>query len=217
MKTITMILLFALLISGCRTKTSIDYAGNLTECLTQDDIEVLNEACGFFEAQLTKRYSNLNTGQAYKAFLQDISAMSIPPEFFLNPESKAMLEAMRSSKTFEKIWAKQSQLEKDVEETIIHTTTGQDREPQAQFDPYIINLFASYVQCTTQKNTRKNLSGYFEMIGTTSLISPKFQADQILQNISAKDMDYGLMRLSIAIRFYYDTALMLELMNELSK
>lgn len=210
MKTITIILLFTLLISGCRTKTSSGYAGSLSECLSQDDIEVLNKACEIFEAQLKQRYGNLTTGDAYKAFLQDITTMNLPPDFFMASEGEAMLEVMRSTKTFEKIWIRQSQLIRDVEETYIQTTDGQETEPREAFDPYVINPFGAYFKCITKKNERKALNGYFKMLEMVNLVSPATTASDFLQYLSENDLNAGITRISIAIGFYYNTAVLME-------
>ncbi|MEL7120728.1 MAG: hypothetical protein AAFO07_14855 [Bacteroidota bacterium] len=104
----TIILAIILATTSCTSQTSVHYADSLEDCLSDEDISLLNEACQTFETQLTNKYSGQELGQAYKAFLQDIQTMNIPPNFFATTDSKKLLGRIKNSKTFDKIWTKLS-------------------------------------------------------------------------------------------------------------
>jgi hypothetical protein len=204
MKTYFLILLVAILLPGCRFKTTVDYADSLDSCLTRKDIEVLNVACETFEDQLTKRYPNSATGQAYLDFLMDLAAMDIPPEFFFNTNSKTILHKMISAETFNKIWVRNAQYDTDVEEILIRTTDGKIDDLGEMYDQYVISPSGAFFTCLSGKNKRETLFGYYELIHKRIMLSPALIAHLFVNNLTEEDLDDGLTRLSIAIGLYYD-------------
>lgn len=65
----TLILAFLLSTTGCTSQTLVNYADNLKNCLTKEDISLLNEATQTFETELKNKYKRKNIGQSYKTFL----------------------------------------------------------------------------------------------------------------------------------------------------
>jgi hypothetical protein len=171
----TVILAIILATASCTSQTTVNYADSLKGCLTDEDISLLNEACQTFETQLSKKYSGQEIGQAYKAFLQDIQTMNVPPNFFVTTGSKEILGRIGNSKTFDKIWTKLSSVETydDIE---VFTPDGQQAKPQNEFDPYCTNPNGAYLDCLTKKNNNKAIADYLEAIKSAPGVSPGLTA-----------------------------------------
>lgn len=205
----TIILAIILATTSCSSQTSVHYADSLEDCLTDEDISLLNEACQTFETQLTNKYSGQELGQAYKAFLQDIQTMNIPPNFFSTTDSKELLVRIKNSKTFDKIWTKLSSVE-TYDDIQIYTSDGQQDKPQNEFDPYCTNPNGAYLDCLTKKNNNKTIADYLETIKSVPGVSPGLTASVLKDNLTKEDFESGLTRLIIAIGFYYEIGLMFE-------
>jgi len=195
--------------SNCGSKTFVDYADSLKHCMTDKDIALLNEACQIFEIQLTNRYIGQEPGQAYKAFLQDIQEMDIPQSFFVTSESRDILEKLRKSGTFDKIWTTLSSIESfdDIE---IATTSESKIKAQAQYDPYCTNPDGSYFACITKQNNSKVIRAYLETMKIVPGLSPGHTARILTEFLKDDNFDNEMIRLILAVNFYYEMALMFE-------
>lgn len=177
--------------------------------MTDEEISLLNEACQTFEKQLIGKYNRHELGQSYKTFLQDVQTMNVPPSFFVTTESRELLERIRESKTFDKIWTKLSSVE-SYDEIEIVTTDGPQTKPQDEFDPYCTNPSGIYLDCLTKQNNNKTIGDYLETIKTVPGLSPGLAAGVLKGNLTDEDFENGLIRLIIAINFYYEIGLMFE-------
>lgn len=209
MKIRTLILAVLLSTTGCSSQTLVNYADNLNDCLTKEDISLLNEAAQTFETELKNKYKGKNIGHSYKSFLQDIQMMNIPPSFFLSKDSKGILARIKKSKTFGEIWIPLSSVESydDIEIIIIDEPQTKSED---EFDPYCTNPDGKYLLCLTKQNKNKTINAYFEAIKTEPGLSPGLTAGMLRENLTDKDFDIGLIRLIIAINFYYEMGLMFE-------
>jgi hypothetical protein len=204
-----LILATLLATSGCNSRTSINYADNLKGCLTDEDIMLLNEACLSFELKLINKYKVQKLGQAYKKFLQDVQKMALPPGFFVTTDSNELLERIRKSKTFDKIWTKLSSVE-SYEDIEIITTDGSQIIPQDEFDSYCTNPRGNYIECLTKQNINNAIGKYLETIKSVPGLSPGITSGVLNENLTDTDFDNELTRLIIAIGFYYELVLLLE-------
>ena len=203
------ILAIILATTSCTSQTSVNYADILKDCLSEEDISLLNEACQIFETQLTNKYSEQELGQAYKAFLEDIQTMNLSPNFFVTTDSKEIFGRMKNSKTFDKIWTTLSYVE-TYDDIKIYTPDGQQDKPQNEFDPYCTNPSGAYLECFTKKNNNKTIADYLEAIKSAPGVSPGLTASVLKDNLTKEDFDNGLTRLIIAINFYFEIGLMFE-------
>lgn len=205
----TLILAVLLSTTSCTSQTLVSYADNLKDCLTKEDISILNEAAQTFETELKNKYKGKNMGQSYKLFLQDIQTMNIPPSFFLSKDSKEILARIKKSKTFDEIWVSLSSVESydDIE---IVTIDGYQTKSEDEFDPYCTNPNGKYLDCLIKQNKNKTIDDYLEAIKTEPGLSPGLTAGMLKENLTDKDFDNGLTRLIIAINFYYEMGLMFD-------
>ena len=114
MKLIPTIILSALILSGCAQEKSLQYANDLDDCLSAKDVAVLNEAVSMFEAQLTDMYGASDISNSYRTYLGDIQTMKVPPTFFVNEGMNNMLERMKKTGTFDKIWMDLNQIDDGI-------------------------------------------------------------------------------------------------------
>lgn len=206
---ITRVLFLATLLftASCTHQNSVQYADRLKGCLTQEDVFLLNEACHTFESQLAKRYKNQELGRAYKTFLFDIQTMSVPPDFFVTAENREVLIRMKKTKTFDKIWTKMS-YDDIFEDMEVYAVDGKQEE--AEPESFTLNPNGAYLDCLMKVSEHEAMADFLEAIRTIPGISPGLTAGVLKESLTQEDFDNGLIRLIIAIGFYYELALMLD-------
>lgn len=207
MNTRTTILAIVFAATSCGFPSHAQYAESLKKCLTKEDISLLNEACLTFETKLKKYYGGQEYGEAYRAFLYDIQTMNLPPDFFVTADSKEMMERMKNSKTFDKIWIKLSLVDTyDIVEIV--PADSQEGKSEYEFDPYFTNPNGEYLGCLMKQNINRTINEYLEAIKSMPGISPGLTARLLQESLTDEDFDNGLTRLVIAIGFYYEMGLM---------
>lgn len=100
---LTLIVSIAIL-QSCQSNLEVNFTEALQDCLSTEDINQLNKATAQFERKLTETYSSKNTNQNYLRFLEGFSAMNLNPDFILDSDSKTILDDLKASGTFDKIW-----------------------------------------------------------------------------------------------------------------
>jgi hypothetical protein len=135
--------------------------------------------------------------------------MDTPPSFFVTSESRDILEKLRKSGTFDKIWTTLSSIESfdDIE---IATTSESQIKPQAQYDPYCTNPGGSYFACMNKQNNSKVIRAYLETMKIVPGLSPRHTARILTEFLKDDDFDNEMIRLILAVNFYYEMALMIE-------
>jgi len=205
------IVLFTMILSvnSCTPQYSVDYAASLKDCLTSNDVELLNKACQTFEMKLLNKYKGQELGNAYKKYLQDIQAMNILPSYFVSSDSKKILQEFKNSKLFDKVWTKVSSLE-DYQDIEIVTTDSLETDPEQENDSYCMNPNGEYLNCLIKQNQNKTILDYLEAIKATPDISPGLTAGIVHKNLTEEDFNDGLTRLIIAVGFYYEIGIIFE-------
>ena len=196
-----------ILVNSCTPQFSVDYAASLKDCLTSNDVELLNKACQTFEIQLLSKYKGQELGNAYKKYLQDIQAMNIAPSYFVTSDSKKILQEFKNSKLFDKVWTKVSSLE-DYQDIEIAITDSLETYPEQENDSYCLNPNGEYLNCLIKQNQNKTILDYLEAIKATPDISPGLTAGIVHKNLTEEDFNDGLTRLIIAVGFYYEIGIM---------
>ncbi|MBN3583462.1 hypothetical protein JYB64_13770 [Algoriphagus aestuarii] len=195
--------------TSCSSQTLVDYADNLKDCMSKEDISLLNEAAQTFETELKNKYKGKNLGQSYKSFLQDIKMMNIPPSFFLSKDSKEILARIKKSKTFDEIWVPLSSVESYDDIEIITIDEPQTKSDD-EFEPYSTNPEGKYLNCLIKQNKNNIINEYLEAIKAVPGLSPGLVAGMLEENLTDKDLENSLTRLIIAINLYYEMVLMFE-------
>ncbi|SFB43782.1 hypothetical protein [Algoriphagus aquimarinus] len=193
----------------CSSQTLVDYADNLKDCMSKEDISLLNEAAQTFETELKNKYKGKNLGQSYKSFLQDIKMMNIPPSFFLSKDSKEILARIKKSKTFDEIWVPLSSVESYDDIEIITIDEPQTKSDD-EFEPYSTNPEGKYLNCLIKQNKNNIINEYLEAIKAVPGLSPGLVAGMLEENLTDKDLENSLTRLIIAINLYYEMVLMFD-------
>ena len=202
MKKLTL-LIITIIFFSCKTESQekIYYADFLENCLNKREINLLNKGCEIFEKELLKNYENEKVGSSYKEFLEGFQTMRIPREMFKNNQTSEFLIELEKSNLYNKIWKKN---EEEIEEQIIITAPIENQEKEAEKDFYQINENGIYFNCLIEQNENENIKDYLKSIKETPDISPGILASVITNKLNEKEFDTGILRLIIAINFYYE-------------
>lgn len=192
----TLTLVFILLFSVCKAQ-NVDYAGGLKGCLTDADISLLNEACRIFELHLTNHYKNQSTGEVYKSFLEDVSVMNLPPQFFATTKCKEMIGKLKSGKSFEKIWTNLSKSDKQ-----------QPSNSNIESGYYCMAPNGIFLNCLIERNTVAGMNEYLDARRIMHGISPALTVNMLKNSLKPDDYNNDHVRLIIAIGFYYEIYLL---------
>ena len=214
-----LILLIAIqfLVFSCSNSQDLDYAKKLDSCFDQNELTILNEACIAFEEQLTKQYSNLELEQAYLQYLKDLGEMKVHPSFFFSDKSKVALKKIKSSTVFDKIWINLDSVEFDnlfdeLDYEIIPITGSNNEiektEPANEIELYCLNPKAEYFKCVSSSMTNSELIEYYKTIGQVPDISPSLKSSALGYSLKKKDFENDVLKLSVAIEFFIEMALM---------
>jgi len=210
----TFIIIILISSFSCKDKLSIDYANDLSTCMNSNDIELLNEACRVFEENLNERYNGIEIGKAYTQFLKDLEFTDVPPQFFLSHKSKQILQKIKDSKTFEKIWIKQSLLEKSDNIEIIEFASAESKEDYwNDMDFYCTNPKGEFLDCLIKNNKNESIIDFLSIITTEPGLSPVITSKSIVDNLQSNEYDNGLIRLMITTCFYYEIGLIIDYQN----
>ena len=79
-----LLLIFISFSLSCTSQEETNYADKLADCLTKNDLKVLNEATSLFEEKLEEHYKRKNSNKNFKAYIEDLG--SIPPNYDFSPD-----------------------------------------------------------------------------------------------------------------------------------
>jgi hypothetical protein len=207
MKKIALILLIAFT-SCSQTDKKIDYANSLENCLTKNDIQILNESCELFESKLNSIYPDEPLGMKYKLYLKDIGSLKNPID---SPND--FLIKLKKSDVFNKIWIKYSELYyEDDSEQIQILTNSDNNETESDYEPkdfYVLNPKGEYFDCLINNQKNKHINEYLVAIRDILDISPSILANGLFESMLDKDYDDKTVRLIIALHLYYEIQFMI--------
>jgi len=207
MKKLTL-LIIAIIFFSCKTESQekINYADFLGDCLNKREISLLNKSCEVFEKELLKNYKNGKIGNYYKEFLEGFQTMRIPRKMFQNNQTSELLVELEKSSLYNKIWKKYEEEndEENDEEIIIITAPIENQEKETEKDFYQINENGIYFNCLIEKSENENVKDYLKTIKETPDISPGILASVLLNKLNKKEFNTGILRLIIAVNFYYE-------------
>jgi hypothetical protein len=202
MKKLTL-LIISIIFFSCKPESQerINYANFFENCLTKKEINLLNKGCKLFEKELFKNYESEKISNNYKNFLEDIQTMRIQRKIFENKETTEFLKNLKKSGLYKKIWRKYKE---EDEEVIIITAPMENQEKEAEKDFYQINENGIYFNCLIEQSENENIKAYLKIIKETPNVSPGILASVITNKLNEKEFDTGILRLIIAVNFYYE-------------
>jgi len=202
MKKLTL-LIISIIIFSCNSQSQekTNYADSLGNCLNEKEISLLNRGCDLFEKELLRNYDNENVGSSYKKFLEGFQTMQIPREIFENKETTEFLRSLKKSDLFQKIWKKYE----DENDEIIAISKPTEKEViKKEKDYFQINEKGIYFNCLEEKSKNLKLKNFLKNLKDTPEISPGISASVLTNQLNEKEFDSGIVRLIIAINFYYE-------------
>jgi|TARA_R110000751_G_scaffold265484_1_gene364577 hypothetical protein len=197
----------------CHSQTNKKFDLELDNCLSALDLNELSHALEYFENELQQRYKNENLNTAYLKYLESfyVPGEENPEvEFFLNKDALKIIERLKSSNTFDKIWISLSEA--------VSLMRGDNGDPILN-DPdndkfIIINKNGVYQECVRSSTNSSIIKLYiqFEMdnLGMSFTLSARF----LRRGLKEKELDSDLNRLVIALGFYYEYSYMMNNYNE---
>ncbi|PCI02546.1 MAG: hypothetical protein COB81_05155 [Flavobacteriaceae bacterium] len=213
MKKIAILILITITSLSCnKTDKKIEYTNNLKNCFSENEIEILNEACTLFESKLNEHYPKESIGIKYKLYLKDISSLNEPIDLMRNSPNDFSVK-LRNSSVFDKIWVKYSEIYyEDDSQEVQAITNSSHMENKTDYEPkdfYVINPKGAYFDCLINNQKNEYINEYLIAIRDILDISPNILASGFYESIPDKDYDDKTVRLIIAMNLYYEIQLMI--------
>ena len=214
-KILILTILFITMISCSENQNDkVDYANELTGCLSINDIRIINEACKLFEEKLKKEYREGNLTLKYKNYLKDINTLNVSENFINKNTPNQFIDKFKLSDTFKKIWLKNSEsYDKEETQEIAIEVVGEDNnqiENYEEIDYYRVNPNGEYLNCLLKTNQNKYISEYLKNLKEFWDVSPHILAGGLCNTMTEKEFGNKILRLIIAINFYYELKMLID-------
>ena len=208
MKKIAFLILITISSLSCnKTEKMTDYANILDNCFSNNEIEILNEACTLFESKLTDYYPKETIGIKYKRFLKDIASLN-EPSTLIKDIPKTTLTKLRNSSLFDKIWIKYSETYYEDDSHEIQVIANlENTENKTEYEPkdfYITNPKGEYLECLIKNQKNKYVNEYLMTLKDIGDISPHILAQGLSNTMKDTDYDDKTVRLIIALNLFYE-------------
>jgi hypothetical protein len=104
MKKLTL-LIITIIFFNCKTenKSQVDYANSLSNCLTKNEIKLLNKGLELFEKEILKISEKNNVGNSYKEYVE--SFKEYPRKISESKNVNEYLIVLKKSELYNKIWS----------------------------------------------------------------------------------------------------------------
>lgn len=208
---ILIIILSLAILQSCQPEPTINFTEALRGCLTSEDITLINKATAQFEKKLNDTYGIENSNKNYISYLEDFSKMNLNPKFMIDSNSKSILDDLKASGTFGKVWISISELstykERNTESMIIEfepkETTTNINIPLVDY--ICINPTGDFRKCIVLNNTIHNsLKDVIDIQIKGPSLSYALTSISVANSISVKALDNNLNKVVIAMIFYYE-------------
>ena len=148
---------------GFKPSQNVNFTPELSSDFDSAEIVIIHKASEIFEQQLMKRYDVSEIEFAYRRFLSEHQSMQIPPNFFVTPETHAILQKMKTTGLFDKIWINESEVLPDDEIDVkivsadgVETTEEDIEEPEEIY--YCINPTGTFLSCLIKNNSDESVA-----------------------------------------------------------
>jgi hypothetical protein len=167
------LLIITITFFNCKTerKSEIDYADSLTNCLTKNEIRILNKGCEIFEKQILENFDNKNIGSSYKKFVE--SFKKHPREIPENKIANEYLIELKKSELFNKIWS-----ENQMNEMFLECLVEKSQKPKVK---EVLNEYKEVIGISLQV-----------VSGLSNYLNEKEFESRIIKIFIAIEFYYGL-------------------------
>jgi hypothetical protein len=202
-----------LLIFSCQNRLQDSYANDFGKCLDKNDKELINQMTVHFDLLLKEYYPNTEISLAYQKYLEAISKMEIPLNFFLNSETLSLVNSTKGTNTFSKIWIipeiETEQISDSKSEQIVIINKNKT-QPEPHFESFTINPNGDFLNCLLNKTENKDFKEILKTKKEIPDISNGLVASALHSSLKKDDYENGLIRTFIAINLYFEFTLNLE-------
>jgi len=176
--------------------------------MSDKDLVELKNAVEYFELQLKKKYSTKDLNTAYLTYLESMYSREFDEsflDFYLDKGAIDILERLKISKTFDKIWISLSTAVSELkDENGKPILNDSDNEKLV-----IINKYGDYQKCVKESTNNKAIVDYVNFEIENVGLSFPISARNLHKNLRPKDLNDDLNKLVITLGFYYEYVYMM--------
>ncbi|MDC7998026.1 hypothetical protein [Gilvibacter sediminis] len=195
MKNIFALLFIITTLSHAQTESKYNF--NLGACITEQEANELEYALSYFESQVQQRFGNEDLNRAIFSYLESLyvpseGAYDLDPS--LNKEVPKVLEGLKSSGLFDKIWIPLREADP--------AAVDQNGNPPDK-NILVFNADGSFYKCVLASKTSSIIKRYISYESENPGFNFSFSARFIRRGLEKQELDNDLNRLVIALGFYY--------------
>ncbi|NEV95038.1 hypothetical protein G3567_12915 [Psychroflexus sp. YR1-1] len=206
------LLLFFISISlSCTSQKRFNYADKLADCLTENDINVLNKATSLFEKKLEEHYKRKNPNKNFKSYIEDLGSIppnyDFSPDFYSNDKTAEIIKEMKENKTFEKIWSKYKVDNSEEEIAIVSLSQEIEEEPeQKELITYVLNPNGDYLKCLNSNYSNDPIKEVLNAQTKYGDIANSIIAGAMNKKLKEEDFGNEMNKVVVAFALYYNMA-----------
>jgi len=206
------LLLFFIAISlSCTSQKENNYADKLAECLTENDIKVLNEATSIFEKKLEEHYNQKNENENFKSYIEDLGSIprnyDFSPDFYVNDKTAGIIKKLKETKTFQKIWTKYEENVSEEEIAIVSLSGEIEEEPeQEELISYVLNPNGDYLKCLNSNYSNEEIKEVLNAQTKYGDIAPSIIAGAMNTKLKEEDFEDDMNKVVVTFALYYNMA-----------
>lgn len=205
-KYLSFLLLFSLIFFGCSDSRNTMKAAFMKDCFTTEEISLMNEAILVFEDIYVGSKEGLGQKDIYYKFIWDFNnIVMIPPAIFLNSKSKNIIQKIKNSTLFSKIWTNKKRsnrtyYEKHYEEMVASKQpyVKSNKTPYYYLDPDGI-----FLNCLIKHSKNEKFSALLKAIKTEPEISPDLFVGGMHRDFDRSLYDEAPVQTLIVFYVYY--------------
>ncbi|QTE23201.1 hypothetical protein [Polaribacter cellanae] len=183
------LLIISIIFFSCKSENQspIDYTILLDNCLTQNEIKLLNTGSEIFERKIVETSNRKNIGSFYKKYVE-LFLKEYPSEIIENKEENDYLIKLKKSELFNKIWS-QFQLNKI------------DNHQKKYFE---LKGEGEFMLCLIKNAKNPKIKDFLNSYKEITGISLQIMANGLIKKLTEKEFNSKIIQLFITIEFYYN-------------
>ena len=204
-----LLLLFISISLSCTSQKESNYADKLANCLTETDINVLNEATLLFEKKLEEHYKRKNPNKNFKSYIEDLGSIppnyDFSPDFYSNDKTAEIIKEMKENKTFQKIWIKYEEDNSEEEIAIVSLSDEIEEEPeQEELITHVLNPNGDYLKCLNSNYSNEPIKEVLNAQTKYGDIAPSIIAGAMNTKLKEEDFENDMNKVVVTIALYYN-------------
>ncbi|MBI6121452.1 hypothetical protein [Salegentibacter maritimus] len=206
-----LLLFFTIISLSCTSQKESNYADKLSDCLTENDIIILNEATSLFEKKLEEHYKRKNSNKNFKSYIEDLGSIppnyDFSPEFYSNDKTAEIIQEMKENKTFQKIWTKYEEDNSGEEIAIVSLSGEMEEEPeQKELITYVLNPNGDYLKCLNSNYLNEPIKEVLNAQIKYGDLAPSIIAGAMNKKLKEEDFGNEMNKVVVAFALYYNMA-----------